>query len=297
MSGLILILLLSAAFFAIKSLLKEEVICKDCGFHASLSKTSPGNLLIEIILWLCFLIPGLIYSAWRFSSRAYQCPACSSWSIIPVATPIGQELVRKRAAVKKDVANGANVESGNIHASETSLPEFDGGWEPNAWKIGAFCLVCMFLMYRLWLPSVVDMSPGYNEKKKLESENPLRAPADDVAKMDFIKESCTKMHQLFGDESNLSSVQKEELWEKYRGKNFQWRIDVIDVSQVGGDFAVEGHCLPGKSDQDKITVYFPKEAKAAAIKFRKGKTDMIRGKLKGYSGIIGYYLVANAIDQ
>ena len=35
-----------------------------------------GHLLIEIVLWCCFLLPGLIYTIWRHCSGYKGCRAC-----------------------------------------------------------------------------------------------------------------------------------------------------------------------------------------------------------------------------
>lgn len=48
---------------------------------------------IEIILWLCFLFPGLIYSIWRLSSRHDGCAVCHSRNIVPVGSPLGRQMV------------------------------------------------------------------------------------------------------------------------------------------------------------------------------------------------------------
>jgi len=39
-------------------------------------KITKGSIVIEIILWLCLLFPGVIYSLWRVTSRYKACPKC-----------------------------------------------------------------------------------------------------------------------------------------------------------------------------------------------------------------------------
>lgn len=68
-------------------------VCPSCGTRGSPMRSNKGNLLIEIILWLCFIVPGLIYSIWRLSNRTGACPACGG-AMIPVATPRGQQMVQ-----------------------------------------------------------------------------------------------------------------------------------------------------------------------------------------------------------
>lgn len=52
-----------------------------------------GSFGAELILWLFFLLPGLIYSVWRLSSKADVCPACMSKDIIRLETPEGRRML------------------------------------------------------------------------------------------------------------------------------------------------------------------------------------------------------------
>jgi hypothetical protein len=54
-----------------------------------------GSLIIEIFLWLLIIIPGLIYSLWRMSSKYNACPKCKNDSMIPTDTPIGKQMLEK----------------------------------------------------------------------------------------------------------------------------------------------------------------------------------------------------------
>lgn len=71
----------------------QKLICSACG-HIGSSKTAvKGNILIELILWLCFIIPGIIYSLWRSSSRYKKCTVCGSTNLIPLDSPNGMKLL------------------------------------------------------------------------------------------------------------------------------------------------------------------------------------------------------------
>jgi hypothetical protein len=72
-----------------------SMICPNCGTRGEPKTLTQGNMLIELILWLCFLIPGLIYSIWRLSSRKQVCPACEMPGMIGIHTPNGQLLLKK----------------------------------------------------------------------------------------------------------------------------------------------------------------------------------------------------------
>lgn len=76
---------------------QNKVICTICGFVGMPKKVVKGNLFVEIILWLLFIVPGLIYSIYRLSSKYLVCQKCSNTSIIPIDSPKGQELIKNQA--------------------------------------------------------------------------------------------------------------------------------------------------------------------------------------------------------
>lgn len=61
--------------------------CMTCGHEGRTKIHTRGNLLIEIILWLCLLIPGLIYSIWRVSTRHEVCSNCGAGNVVPPQSP------------------------------------------------------------------------------------------------------------------------------------------------------------------------------------------------------------------
>lgn len=76
-------------------------VCKDCGTVAEPKTATRGTLALEIILWLCFLVPGLIYSVWRLSTRYDACPSCGSANLVPVASPHGKQLAAQSGYVEE----------------------------------------------------------------------------------------------------------------------------------------------------------------------------------------------------
>lgn len=71
------------------------MICQNCGSRGEPKTITKGSIMIELILWLCFIIPGLIYSFWRLSNKQQVCPACGSIGMMNVNTPNGKLLVEK----------------------------------------------------------------------------------------------------------------------------------------------------------------------------------------------------------
>lgn len=72
-----------------------KYICSNCGYMGSSKILTKGSCLIELILWFFFIIPGLIYTIWRISSRQGVCPACQYPNMIPANTPRGQKLIKE----------------------------------------------------------------------------------------------------------------------------------------------------------------------------------------------------------
>lgn len=75
-----------------KAVREARYICKSCGTLQGIQSSIPGHLLIEIILWCCGLVPGLIYTVWRRSSKYAKCSVCSSKEIVPLNSPMGRKL-------------------------------------------------------------------------------------------------------------------------------------------------------------------------------------------------------------
>ncbi len=64
-----------------------QMFCMMCGVSAPTRRSTLGSFGVEIILWLFFVIPGLIYSVWRRSTRAWACTNCGSRSVVPPHSP------------------------------------------------------------------------------------------------------------------------------------------------------------------------------------------------------------------
>ena len=76
---------------------KNRQICTQCHTVSSPEFTPRGSRWIELILWCCYLLPGLIYSIWRRAGHKDNivCPKCLGKTMIPVDTPRGQQLMPK----------------------------------------------------------------------------------------------------------------------------------------------------------------------------------------------------------
>ncbi len=71
--------------------------CTTCGHEGPGKTVTRGAMLIEIVLWLCFLVPGLIYSIWRHSSKYKACASCGRRALVPPSSPVAQAAKRRVA--------------------------------------------------------------------------------------------------------------------------------------------------------------------------------------------------------
>lgn len=92
------IIVLGVIALVVRSMFKRKVadrICTSCGSTVSPKSHTKGSIWIEIVLWLAFIIPGLIYSIWRLSSKQDVCPVCKKPTLIPLSSPAGQKYARE----------------------------------------------------------------------------------------------------------------------------------------------------------------------------------------------------------
>ena len=70
-----------------------EMVCTACGSVGRPVRVTQGSFLIELALWLFFLLPGFIYSIWRLTSKHDACPKCGGKQLVPLDSPVGQKLI------------------------------------------------------------------------------------------------------------------------------------------------------------------------------------------------------------
>lgn len=91
MEIMILAIGLAILIFLLKGVLGiaigKKMHCLTCGTEDTVALVKRGNVAIEIILWIFFIIPGLIYSLWRMDSRHNACRTCASTVLAPVKSP------------------------------------------------------------------------------------------------------------------------------------------------------------------------------------------------------------------
>lgn len=74
----------------------DKFLCTSCENIQIIKKIKPGSIFIELSLWFFFLVPGLIYTIWRFASKKIVCQFCPSIELIPEHCSRAQEIIKNR---------------------------------------------------------------------------------------------------------------------------------------------------------------------------------------------------------
>lgn len=77
----------------------SEKFCTTCGTVAKPKSVTRGSVWLELVLWLMFIIPGLLYSIWRLTTRHHACRACGAQTLVPVDSPVAKARLDKPAVV------------------------------------------------------------------------------------------------------------------------------------------------------------------------------------------------------
>ena len=70
----------------------SQIICSNCGTIGTPKTITKGSIMIEIVLWIFSIVPGIIYSIWRLTTRAKACRSCGAENMLPLNSPMGKKL-------------------------------------------------------------------------------------------------------------------------------------------------------------------------------------------------------------
>ena len=62
--------------------------CPECGLFEQGLALPRGYLGMELLLWCCGLLPGLLYSVWRVRNPQRVCVSCHFAGIVPLDSPL-----------------------------------------------------------------------------------------------------------------------------------------------------------------------------------------------------------------
>ena len=67
-------------------------VCKRCEELVGTKRVTPGSVWVELLLFLCFIVPGLLYSGWRLAKRHDACRECGSAELVPANSAAGKRI-------------------------------------------------------------------------------------------------------------------------------------------------------------------------------------------------------------
>jgi hypothetical protein len=70
-----------------------KMYCTSCGTIDKPKKLIKGSFVVELLMWLMFILPGLIYSCWRVAGAEMVCRKCGKATIIPEDSPIARKAL------------------------------------------------------------------------------------------------------------------------------------------------------------------------------------------------------------
>lgn len=117
------------------------LICTQCGHVGKSVYVTKGSMLAEAGLWLFFLLPGLIYSVWRLSSKTSVCAQCKNPSLIPLDSPNARKVLESTGQSLKDF-NKVATEDKTVELKRRKTRKV------LKWVLIATVLIVIVLIYR-----------------------------------------------------------------------------------------------------------------------------------------------------
>lgn len=74
----------------------EAKVCTTCGTQGLPKTRVKGSFAIELLLWICCLLPGMIYTAWRLTTKEKVCRVCQANTLVPIDSPVGRRILSDR---------------------------------------------------------------------------------------------------------------------------------------------------------------------------------------------------------
>lgn len=71
----------------------KNLYCNNCGTVAAPTTRTKGSFITEVFLWLMLIVPGIIYSLWRLTSKEKVCPKCGAPNMLPLDSPKAQSAI------------------------------------------------------------------------------------------------------------------------------------------------------------------------------------------------------------
>lgn len=78
-----------------EDIIMKKFICRECGYIGRKKSIRPGSSIIELILILTAVIPGIFYQLLRNAGKKEVCPQCNSQNMVPIDSPCGKKVIQE----------------------------------------------------------------------------------------------------------------------------------------------------------------------------------------------------------
>lgn len=72
----------------------RKYLCMECGCQRDPIDAKRGLLVIEVFMWLLYIIPGVIYSIWRRVRKQQVCSKCRNPSVVLTSSSRAMGIMR-----------------------------------------------------------------------------------------------------------------------------------------------------------------------------------------------------------
>jgi len=72
----------------------KKYVCMECGCQRDPVNAKRGLLIIELLMWLLYILPGVIYSIWRRVRKQQVCPNCGNPSVVLTSSSRAMGVMR-----------------------------------------------------------------------------------------------------------------------------------------------------------------------------------------------------------
>jgi len=73
---------------------RKKYLCLECGCQREPIMANRGMLIIELFMWLLYILPGVIYSIWRRVRKQEICPNCRTPSVVLTSSSRAMKMMR-----------------------------------------------------------------------------------------------------------------------------------------------------------------------------------------------------------
>lgn len=73
---------------------KARWYCTTCGAQTNRPVwVVNGSFATEVLLWLLMVLPGVLYSVWRITTKTQCCKQCRKATLIPIDSPVARAAI------------------------------------------------------------------------------------------------------------------------------------------------------------------------------------------------------------